>query len=132
MSQPMDVAADPSALESLVRNLKDLRRSPDSGTITGPAETFGLARPEATIRLWTGDPSAGSSDRSPLATLEIGKTIRGSRYVRPSGSEGIEVIDPKLLGDLDRPVNQWREQNLMPVPTFQVSRVWRFAATGST
>ena len=43
--------------------------------------------------------------------------------MRASGSEGIEVIDPKLLGDLGRPVNQWREHNLMPVPTFQVSRI---------
>ena len=67
MSQPNDVAADPSALETLVRNLKDLRRSPDSGTITGPAETFGLAPPEATIRLWTATPPPDRHDRSPLS-----------------------------------------------------------------
>jgi hypothetical protein len=123
MTRPIDVAADPAPLETLVRNLKDLRRSPDSGTITGPAGTFGLAPPEATIRVWSGEGSSGGTDHPPLAALEVGKTVRGSRYVRPSGSEGIEVVDPKLLGALDRPLKDWREYSLMPVPTFQVSRL---------
>jgi hypothetical protein len=123
MTRPIDVAADPSALETLVRNLKDLRRSPDSGTITRPAETFGLVPPEATIRVWSGEGSSGGTDRLPLAALEVGKTVRGSRYVRPSGSEGIEVVDPMFLGALDRPLKDWREHSLMPVLTFQVSRL---------
>jgi hypothetical protein len=123
MTRPTDVAADPSALESLVRNLKDLRRSPDSGTITGPAETFGLAPPESTIRVWSSEGSSVGTDRPPLAALEVGKTFRGSRYVRPSGIEGIEVVDPKLLGALDRPLKDWREHSLMPVLSFQVSRL---------
>ena len=37
MVEPMNVAAEPSRLETLVRNLKELRRSLDAGSMTGPA-----------------------------------------------------------------------------------------------
>ena len=46
------MAAEPTRLETLVRNLKELRRSLDSGSVAGPAATFGLAPPVATVRLW--------------------------------------------------------------------------------
>ncbi len=36
MVEPKDVAAEPTRLETLVRNLKELRRSLDSGSIAGP------------------------------------------------------------------------------------------------
>ena len=52
MTEPVDAAADPTNLETLVRNLKGLRRSPDTGTIFGPAESYGLAPPAAVVRLW--------------------------------------------------------------------------------
>jgi hypothetical protein len=127
MKEPLDVAADPTMLETLVRNLKDLRKSPDSGTITGAAEAYGLAPPAASIRLWGKDAAAtGHSDQQdqrPLAAMEIGKTMRDLCYVRPAGTEGIEVVDKKLLGALDRPAAQWRETNLVPIPTFQVARL---------
>ena len=52
MVEPNDVAAEPTRLESLVRNLKELRKSLDSGSVAGPADTFGLAPPVATVSLW--------------------------------------------------------------------------------
>ena len=61
MVQPLDVAADPMTLETLVRNLKDLRRSPESGTISGPAESYGLAPPAAVVRLWRSPAESSSS-----------------------------------------------------------------------
>ena len=87
MVQPLDVAADPSTLESLVRNLKDLRRSPESGTITGPAETYGLRTPAKrhpplayARRILVDRPGPrhpGDRQDGPGAT-----------YVRPSGAAG--------------------------------------------
>ena len=53
MIRPLDVAADSTILETLVGNLKNLRKSPDSGTITGPPESYGLAPPGAVVRLWS-------------------------------------------------------------------------------
>ena len=95
--EPIDAAAEPSRLETLVRNLKELRRSLDSGSVSGPEAEFGLAPPEATLRLW-GEPSATSDKpEQPIATLVLGKTIRGVRYVRPGQTGRIEVADSKLL-----------------------------------
>ena len=42
MIEPIDVAADPSLVETLAQNLKALRRSPDAGTIHGPPKNFGF------------------------------------------------------------------------------------------
>ena len=62
MVEPMNVAAEPSRLETLVRNLKELRRSLDAGSMTGPPATFGLDHPEATVRLW-GSQNEGAEPR---------------------------------------------------------------------
>src|SRR4051794_19786213 len=74
MPEPVDTAADPSMVENLVRELKELRKSPDAGTVSGPGSSYGLAPPEATIRVFT----AGS--RTPLAALEVGKGAGDRRY----------------------------------------------------
>jgi hypothetical protein len=117
MVEPLGVAAEPTRLETLVRNLKELRKSPDAGTITGPAATYGLDPPAATVRLFGGE--ASSADH-PMASMEVGNVVRGNRYVRPSGAEGIEVAEARLLTPLDLPAAEWRQAVVMAVPTFQV------------
>ena len=125
MIEPKNVAAEPTRLETLVRNLKDLRRSIDSGNVAGAAAQFGLEPPAATVRLWgavsSSSSTTGAGNDSPVATLELGKTVRGNRYVRAEPQAGIEVVDSKLLNAIDLPVNDWREQVVMGVPTFQVA-----------
>ena len=125
MVEPTDVAAEPTRLETLVRNLKELRRSLDSGIVAGPADTFGLAPPVATVSLWGESPSEASKPGGPIATLALGKTVRRSRYVRPGGTDNIEVADSKLLSAVDLPVPDWRAETRlsMGVPTFQVASV---------
>ncbi len=122
MLEPKDVAAEPVRLEALVRNLRELRKDPYAGTIKGDSEKYGLAPPAATVRLYAGAAGSASAE-SPIAVLEIGKTARGQRFVRPVGGEGIDVVDARLLGAVDQPVADWREPNVMGVPTFQVAEV---------
>jgi len=123
MVEPVGVAAEPTRLETLVRNLKDMRRSLDSGSIAGPAEAFGLAPPVATLRLWAHKATAGNSTEEPIAALAVGKTVRGVKYVRPSGRDAIETADAKLLSAVESPAGDWREHVVLPVPTFQVTAV---------
>jgi hypothetical protein len=123
MLQPKDVAAEPSRLEALVRNLKELRRMPDAGTIKGDAGSFGLAPPAAIVRLYGGEDGGSASTERPLTELEIGKSARGTRYVRPAGEAGIEVVDALRLAAVDQPAGEWREPNVMGVPSFQVASV---------
>ena len=77
MVEPMDVAAEPARVEALVRNLQDLRKSADAGTIAGSPESFGLAPPAATVRLF------GTDDG--VARRPIGPSPR-SRSARPSAA----------------------------------------------
>ncbi|MGO9600952.1 MAG: DUF4340 domain-containing protein [Isosphaeraceae bacterium] len=122
MTRPLDVAADATAVESLIGNLRDLRKSADSGTITAAPDAYGLAPPVAVIRLWSSPrASASASQGAPLAALEIGKTMREQTYVRPAGTQGIDVVEQKFLAGIDRPVSDWRQVNLVPVPSFQVT-----------
>jgi len=123
MIEPLGAAAEPSRLETLVRNLKQLRPSPDSGRLTGPAAAFGLDPPAATVRVWEDGKAGPAGPDSPLATLALGKVARGVRFVRQGGTGAIEVADAKLLNAVDLPVADWREPVLMGVPTFQVAAV---------
>jgi Domain of unknown function (DUF4340) len=117
MTAPMDVAADPSKVETLAYNLKELSRKPEAATLEGDPAQYGLAPPERTIRLW------GSSTAEPLASLEVGRISLDRRYVRATGTEGVEVVDAKGLDLLRLPSGRWRDQELFRVPSFEVDAV---------
>ncbi len=121
MVEPLNVAAEPTRLESLVRTLKELRRSLDSGTVAGDPATYGLATPVAIVRLFGGSSQSAGQPSEPIATLEVGKSIRGTRYVRPDREEGIETADSRLLAAVDLPLSDWREPVVMGVATFEVA-----------
>jgi hypothetical protein len=120
MVEPLDVAAEPTRLESLVRMLRELRRSPDSGTLGGDPAMYGLDAPAATVRLFGGRTSSSGQPHEPIATLEVGKSVRGIRYVRPDHQQGVETVDPKLLAAVDLPLAEWREPVVMGIATFEV------------
>jgi hypothetical protein len=123
MVEPKDVAAEPMRLETLVRTLKDLPRSVDSGTITGDAAAYGLDAPAAKVELW-GNPAQTSGEPARLlGTLEAGKVIRGTRYVRPDHRPWFDTVDAKLLAALDLPLDDWREHVVLGVATFEVVSV---------
>jgi hypothetical protein len=121
MVEPLDVAAEPTRLESLVRTLKDLRRSPDSGTLEGEAALYGLDVPAATVRLYAVSNESPGQAPKPVATLEVGKALRGMRFVRPDHQTGAETVDAKRLAAVDLPVIDWREPVVMGVSTVEVS-----------
>ena len=115
MISPVDTAADDSLLETLARNLKDIRRSSDAGTITEDPKQFGLEPPEATIRVYIRD------HMKPEATLEVGKGIGERLYVREKGTKGIEVVDARLFSPLRLPTADWRDKALFHMPSFRVA-----------
>ena len=87
MTRPLDVAADSTIVETLIGNLKNLRKSPDSGTITAPPESYGLAPPGAVVRLWGDAGSAATSQPRLLAGARDRQ--HGSRPVfRAAGRHG--------------------------------------------
>jgi hypothetical protein len=121
MIEPVDAAAEPSKLETLVRNLRELRRSPDSGRIAGSGASFGFDPAAVTIRLWDDRQASPGQNGPPLAALAIGKVARGMRFVRASERGAIEVTDAKLLSAVDLPAAEWRDPIVIGVPTFEVA-----------
>jgi hypothetical protein len=115
MLAPSNVAADPSRIDLLAQNLKNLNKSPDAGTIDEPAAKYGLAPPRATVKVYVGNSS------TPAAALEIGKQIRDRLYVRPLGKPGIEVVDARFFKGIDEPAVAWRERSIFNLATFQVA-----------
>lgn len=117
LQEPLEALADPNLLETLIRNVLSLRKSPDAGTITGNAGRFGLSPPSATLRL------LGADTSRPLATLRIGNRVGNRLYVSPGSAEddAIEVVDVTLLSATLLPVAQWRDLALSRVPSFRVA-----------
>jgi hypothetical protein len=120
--EPLDVAAEPTRLETLLGNLKELRPLSDAGALA-QAPGFGLDPPEARVAIWGMAGTSMETSATPLATLEVGKSIHGVRYVREAGSRVVRAVDAKLLAALDEPLAEWRERVVMGVPSFQVSSV---------
>lgn len=126
MVEPVDAAADPSMVETLALNLKMLERIRDAGTLDESPSSYGLAPPVRTIRL------LGRGGTKPLATLEIGSfaTNRDKRYVRSSGSGGIEVIEARAVSAVEKAAESWRDRMLVRMPTFQVQSLDAHRADG--
>jgi hypothetical protein len=118
MTSPLDVAADPSKVETLAYNLKELSRRPDSAPLEADLAKYGLDHPERIIKLW------GEATDAPLASLEVGRASLDRRYVRAGGSEAIDVVDARGLDPLVKlPAVQWRDHELFRVPSFEVDSV---------
>jgi Domain of unknown function (DUF4340) len=117
MTSPMDVAADPSKVETLAYNLKELSRRPDSAPLEPDLSLYGLDQPMSTIKLW------GAATDAPLASLDIGRVSLDRRYVRAGGSEGVEVVDARGLDLIRLSPKGWRDRELFRVPSFEVDAV---------
>ena len=70
----------------------------DSGSVTGPADTFGLAPPVATVSLWGETTGEASDKRQPIATLALrqdgaGQSLRSSRRHRSDRGRRQQAIE---------------------------------------
>ena len=107
-----------------MRNLKELRKHARRGHDQGRCgdRTGWRRRPRRSGSTRAGRRGSASTER-PVAELELGKVeCDGRRYVRPAGGAGIEVVDARLLAAVDQPVAEWREPNVMAVPTSRSRR----------
>ncbi len=117
LADPPGVDAAAEEVERLIATVRGLRASPEAGEVDGPASSFGLAPPEATIRLWN-DPAA-----SPLATLEVGRATGRERFVRPGPDGPVAVVTARTLSALERPAVAWRETAPVPSRVFPITGV---------
>lgn len=117
LADPAGVDAAPEEVERLIATLQGLRRSPEAGEVDGPAAAYGLAQPEATVRLWN-DPSG-----PPIATLELGRVVQQERFVRPGPEGAVAVVAARALVGVERPAVEWRETAPVPARAFPIAGV---------
>jgi hypothetical protein len=117
MTAPLDALADRGRVDALVSSLQNLATTPDSIPITGSLAKFGLEPAGRRIRLYRKD------GKQPLATLEVGAKVQDRQYVRSAETGLIDVIDAKLLGNLNAPASEWREHTLLDVFPFDVQSI---------
>ena len=130
MIEPMNVAAEPSRLETLVRNLKELRRSLDAGSMTGPPATFRTG-PSRSNRSALGQARTKAEPDARSAGDDRNRQDRQTAALPAPGERGsIEVADAKLLSAVDQPVVEWRERAVVPLATFQIDSVSIKRGTG--
>ncbi|WP_165071615.1 DUF4340 domain-containing protein [Paludisphaera rhizosphaerae] len=108
LTEPLDVDATPEEVDALAATLRGLRKSPEAGRVDGAETEYGLAPPEAVVRVWT-DPS-----QAPAATLELGRPSHEERFVRAGGNAEIMVVPRRVLAIVDRPLVEWRETAVVP------------------
>ncbi len=117
MIEPLDVPAASAQVESLITNLKALRRIGDAATLEGPPEIYGLDHPERTIKVFE------KGVDKPKAVLELGKTSQDRRYVRAAGQKGAEVVDAAGVAMVGSPSEGWRERMVFRVASFDVEAI---------
>ena len=117
IERPIDVSANRARVESLIENLVKLAKSPDSGTMNADPRTFGLNGPTIRIRIYS------KTSTGPIATLDVGKTLRELRAVRAGGSEGIDMVPAESLAAVDLPLGEFRERGVLTFASAQVERI---------
>lgn len=115
--EPIDVAADRSAVEGFLRDLGTLRRLGQSEAIEGEPGRYGLEAPTRVVRL------LGPGGSETLAVLELGRESAGRRYVRAAGGGPIRVVRGSEVAASDWPLDRWRERRLFDLRPIEVGSI---------
>ena len=88
---------------------------PTPGRSRDRRRTSACAHPPELVRLF-----GAGNDRPGRSRVRQGRA-QGRRYCRPSGAEGIEVVDARLFQELDASATDWRDKSVFNLSTFQVA-----------
>ena len=117
LKQPIDAAADRGKVETLIENLVKLAKSPESGTIEEDPAKYKLDDSSSQIRIYV------KSATEPIATLDVGGTIRNLRAVRAKGSTGIDLVPAEGLAVIDSRAADLRDRGILTFASSKVEKV---------
>jgi hypothetical protein len=114
---PVQSRADYSAVEGLLTKLsttnmtKMVEASAKDPAVLGK---YGLDKPAATVTLGAG---------STRATLALGREESGAVYARDQSRDMVFAVDPSLLTDVKKPVDDYRDKDLFEFRGFNAARL---------
>ncbi|RUL86470.1 DUF4340 domain-containing protein [Tautonia sociabilis] len=113
VAEPIEARADARRIETLLNNLKALRRAPEAGDVAGDPDRFGLDPPARVVRLYR------EGESEPVAALELGDELERLRYVRPEGGS-VTLADALRLEPDDVDPGAWRDRALFNIYSYDV------------
>jgi hypothetical protein len=114
---PVQSRGEYSAIEGILTKLSTTNMTKlVEASATEPAvlAKYGLDQPAATITLGAG---------STRATLALGREEDGAVYARDQSRAMVFAVDPSLLSDLKKPVEDYRDKDLFDFRGFNASRL---------
>jgi hypothetical protein len=114
--EPIEAMADARRVEVLVNNLRELRRAPEAGEVSGDPSRFGLESPNRVVRLYR------EGEAEPVATLALGDELERLRYVKPEGGP-IALADSLRVEPDDVDPDAWRERGLFDIYSYDIKSI---------
>ena len=116
LSKPVVAPADQAAVHGLISSLTSLR-SQGQVQLSGNENATGLDRPAAVAVLTARD---GKSVRVAVGART---GTGGNAYVRIDSRESADLVPALLIEDLEKPAPQFRDRQLVPMPSNEIRRV---------
>jgi hypothetical protein len=117
ITQPVNAAADESALNSLVGDLVSARIERELGASADELKSFGLA--EAAVKLEV-KLKNGQTHRVELGSKD---PIGSSAYARIDGSQKVALIPAALLTSADKPLEDLRDRSVLAATQYELASV---------
>ena len=117
LREPLDFAADESAVSSTLGTLANLRADRRLSEDEVDLAVYGLDDPPIEIRLGTGD--GGET------VLEVGDEmpLGSKRALRLAGTDEIVIVPGWFVSDLEREVDDWRSREVVDISEDQVASI---------
>lgn len=114
--EPINALASGRMANSLVENLKALRKSTEAGDISGEPARFGLEPAGRVIRLFRDEQG------EPICSIALGDELEQLRYVRPEGG-AITLADALRVEPNGTDPLDWRERSLFEIYSYDVKSI---------
>jgi hypothetical protein len=117
ITQPINAAADESALNSLVGDLVSARISNEFPPSGNDLKQYGLAEPAVKLEIKL---KSGQTHR-----VELGAKAPGdiSAYAKIDGSQNVALVSSSLLNDADKSLNDLRDRSVIGATQYELSSV---------
>lgn len=114
VTQPVQARGDYGAIEGLLTRLSTASMTNLVESGTGTLAKYGLEKPALTAAIGTG---------SSRAVLAIGKEENGTVYARDESRPVVFTVDPTLVTDLRKGVDDYRDKDLFEFRPFSAERL---------
>jgi hypothetical protein len=114
VEQPVQVRADYGAIEGLLTRLSTASMTTLVEANATNLAKYGLDKPTLTASIGTG---------SSRATLAIGREENGAVYARDETRPMVFTVDPTLVTDLKKGVDDYRDKDLFEFRSFSADRI---------